>query len=100
MRLSLSVAIFFGLLSTQTTSLPLSARQVPVTSPTYPVPITATFTVQPLLGRGRLGGSGCARRMARPNGASGNSQGVSTPGRQSPINYLGPEGATRELGGG
>ena len=33
-RLSLSVAIFFGLLSRHTTSLPLSARQVPVTSPT------------------------------------------------------------------
>src|SRR6478609_9574879 len=46
MRLSLSVWTFFALLSTQTTSFPLSARQVPVTSPTYPVPTTATFMVR------------------------------------------------------
>src|SRR6478752_6882273 len=38
-----SVRIFAPSLSTQTTSLPLSAKQAPATSPTYPVPITAIF---------------------------------------------------------
>src|SRR6187431_3465948 len=38
-----SVRIFVPSLSTQTTSLPLSAKQAPATSPTYPVPITAIF---------------------------------------------------------
>src|SRR6185437_1869549 len=32
-------------MSTQITSLPVSARQVPVTRPTYPVPTTAIFMV-------------------------------------------------------
>src|SRR5438128_9283787 len=32
-----------SLLSTQTTVLPVSAKQVPVTKPTYPVPTTAIF---------------------------------------------------------
>jgi hypothetical protein len=30
-------------LSTQMTSLPISAKHAPETSPTYPVPITQTF---------------------------------------------------------
>jgi hypothetical protein len=30
-------------ISTQITSFPVSAKQVPVTNPTYPVPITAIF---------------------------------------------------------
>src|SRR3954465_8962546 len=38
-----SFATFSELLSTQTTSLPLSAKQLPTTRPTYPVPITAIF---------------------------------------------------------
>ncbi len=39
----LSRSIFEASVSTQTTSLPDSAKQVPVTSPTYPVPTTAIF---------------------------------------------------------
>ena len=38
-----SVAIFLSSLSMQVTSLPQSAKQVPVTSPTYPVPMKAIF---------------------------------------------------------
>src|SRR5215475_4063161 len=38
-----SVRIFAPSLSTQITSLPLSAKQAPATSPTYPVPMTAIF---------------------------------------------------------
>src|SRR4051794_26640873 len=41
-----SLAILAASLSTPTTSLPLSARQVEVTSPTYPVPTTAIFTAE------------------------------------------------------
>src|SRR4051812_41557396 len=41
------VAILRSSLSMPTTSLPLSARQVAVTSPTYPVPTTATFIGTP-----------------------------------------------------
>src|SRR5918999_1220434 len=37
-----SRAILSASLSTQTTSLPVSARQAPATRPTYPLPITAT----------------------------------------------------------
>src|SRR5438270_13482674 len=33
-------SIFSGMISTQVTRLPKSAKQVPVTSPTYPVPMT------------------------------------------------------------
>src|SRR5439155_8886921 len=36
----LSRSIFSGIISTQVTWLPMSARHVPVTRPTYPVPIT------------------------------------------------------------
>ncbi len=39
-----SASIFAASMSTQMTSLPLSAKQVPATSPTYPVPITQSFT--------------------------------------------------------
>src|SRR5262245_29447075 len=39
----------------QTTSLPLSAKQVPVTRPTYPVPTTATFIAGRSPPRGRAG---------------------------------------------
>src|SRR5690349_15499293 len=63
MRLSSErTLIFRSSLSIPTTSLPLSARQVAVTSPTYPVPTTATFMRAPSrcgakLGRGSaLGG--------------------------------------------
>src|SRR4051794_5950119 len=42
-----SLAILAASLSTPITSFPLSARQVAVTSPTYPVPTTATFTTIP-----------------------------------------------------
>src|SRR5215510_8415352 len=34
---------FASLLSTQTTSFPLSAKHTPATRPTYPVPTTAIF---------------------------------------------------------
>ena len=36
-------AIFAASLSTQTTFIPKSARQAPVTRPTYPVPIMQMF---------------------------------------------------------
>src|SRR5215472_7297714 len=36
----LRFSIFSGIISTQVTWLPRSAKQVPVTRPTYPVPIT------------------------------------------------------------
>src|SRR6266540_598820 len=42
-----SIRIFASLLSTHTTSLPLSAKQAPATSPTYPVPTTAIFNQSP-----------------------------------------------------
>src|SRR4051812_5830689 len=38
-----SISIFAATLSMQVTALPLSARQVPVTRPTYPLPTTAIF---------------------------------------------------------
>src|SRR6478752_6930305 len=38
-----SIRTFASTLSTQTTSLPVSARQAPTTRPTYPVPTTAIF---------------------------------------------------------
>src|ERR1041384_494774 len=38
-----SIRTFASSLSTQTTSLPLSAKHAPATSPTYPVPTTAIF---------------------------------------------------------
>jgi hypothetical protein len=38
-----SRAILLASISMQETIFPVSARQVPVTSPTYPVPITAIF---------------------------------------------------------
>ena len=38
-----SFSTFLMSMSTQQTSLPVSAKQVPVTRPTYPVPITAIF---------------------------------------------------------
>src|SRR5579864_1438775 len=40
-----SVAILALSLSVATTSCPASARQLPDTSPTYPQPITANFTL-------------------------------------------------------
>ena len=40
------VAIFDSSLSTQMTLFPVSARQVPTTRPTYPVPTTAIFISQ------------------------------------------------------
>src|SRR5687767_668782 len=42
-----SIRIFASTLSTQTTSFPLSAKQAPATSPTYPVPTTAIFNQTP-----------------------------------------------------
>ena len=36
-------SIFFLSISTQITLFPVSAKQVPVTRPTYPVPTTAMF---------------------------------------------------------
>src|SRR5690349_5667488 len=42
-----NVSIFFWSLSTQMTSLPLSAKQAPATRPTYPVPITASLNSAP-----------------------------------------------------
>ena len=36
-------ATFEASISTQVTLLPVSAKHVPVTSPTYPVPTTAIF---------------------------------------------------------
>src|SRR6188472_399418 len=38
-----SARTFVASLSTQTTSLPLSAKHTPATRPTYPVPTTAIF---------------------------------------------------------
>src|SRR5689334_3168687 len=38
-----SIRTLASSLSTQTTSLPLSAKHAPATSPTYPVPTTAIF---------------------------------------------------------
>src|ERR1700761_9812713 len=38
-----SFCTFPASMSTQITSLPVSAKQVPVTKPTYPVPTTAIF---------------------------------------------------------
>src|SRR5262245_49838102 len=43
MRPARRAAIFSWILSTQTTSFPRSAKTAPVTSPTYPVPITQMF---------------------------------------------------------
>ena len=37
------MSILSASISTQVTSLPLSAKHVPVTRPTYPVPMTAIF---------------------------------------------------------
>src|SRR3972149_6856627 len=42
-----SESIFALSLSTQVTSLPRSAKTAPVTSPTYPVPTTQMFKVEP-----------------------------------------------------
>src|SRR5580692_3395473 len=39
----LRLSTFLASMSTQHTSLPDSAKQVPVTRPTYPVPMTAIF---------------------------------------------------------
>src|SRR6266404_252835 len=50
MRPALRAAILSRSLSTQTTSLPRSAKTAPVTSPTYPVPTTQMFIGSP---RGR-----------------------------------------------
>src|SRR5688572_16470514 len=47
-----SIRIFASALSTQMTSLPLSAKQAPATSPTYPVPTTAIFNPTPAAGDG------------------------------------------------
>src|SRR5688500_245072 len=49
---SRSVSIRALELSTHTTEWPKSARQVPVTSPTYPVPTIATFmkAISPVIG--------------------------------------------------
>src|ERR1700756_2772346 len=38
------ILTFFSFISTQITWFPVSAKQVPVTKPTYPVPTTAIFT--------------------------------------------------------
>src|SRR5262249_55899920 len=44
-----NAAILLASMSTHTTSFPLSAKQVPVTRPTYPVPTTHNFTGRPPL---------------------------------------------------
>ena len=41
----LSLSIFSVSISTQVTFVPISAKQVPVTKPTYPVPTIATFII-------------------------------------------------------
>ena len=43
MRPSRSIPIFSRLVSTQVTSTPISAKQAPDTSPTYPVPTIVIF---------------------------------------------------------
>src|SRR5687768_17819398 len=45
-----SIRTLASTLSTQITSLPLSAKQAPATSPTYPVPTTAIFNPAPATG--------------------------------------------------
>src|SRR5262245_18648010 len=64
---ALSVSILRASLSTPVTSFPLSARQVAETSPTYPVPTTATFTASPQKREPRCytGDRGC-RPACRP----------------------------------
>src|SRR5689334_5793891 len=53
------ISPFFSLLtlllsiSTQVTSLPVSAKQVPVTNPTYPVPTTVIFIIDYLFTNSR-----------------------------------------------
>src|SRR3954454_14286604 len=56
------VSILRASLSTPVTSFPLSARQVAVTSPTYPVPTTATLTAY------SRGSSGCYTARPGPFG--------------------------------
>src|SRR5438094_555837 len=52
----LSFSTISGLMSTHVTVLPVSARHVPVTRPTYPVPTTATFTMRTPCPWGESGG--------------------------------------------
>src|SRR5688500_3209500 len=69
-----SIRILESTLSTPMTSLPLSAKQAPATSPTYPVPTTAIFNPMSLAGygvgvifRGRVHEPGEVRRVSSEN---------------------------------
>src|ERR1700693_3067728 len=64
-RPCVSPAILLSTLPMQTTSLPLSARQVPCTRPTYPVPTTATLMVDLLCSSGPILAGDHFREKAR-----------------------------------
>src|SRR5215813_12578755 len=66
----LRFSIFATSLSTHQTSFPLSAKQLPATSPTYPVPITAMFIATPNLYQKYGLNTGTGKYRNRTNPAS------------------------------
>src|SRR5258706_10732564 len=67
---SLSAFTLAASRSRQKTSLPMSARQAPVTGPTYPVPTTVTFKAAPLFSsRHQVEFLGAPRRVGLPAAA-------------------------------